>query len=191
MPALNTKLKLPTAALLYSALGALGVAIIITVGGVLLMFAAEASCSGPGCGILSSEVVLPFLLIIVLVVLAYPLLFWLLFSYELTGRTITVNSGILFRQYETMDCGRIQVGDNERGPLLWLLALTEVRIWTASASERTRCVRIRIPMLLYSFGKTTLKRSKILLCSRSQTRRICSGLRVYRRNVPRTRQTLP
>ena len=137
MPALNTKLKLPTAALLYSALGALGVAIIITVGGVLLMFAAEASCSGPGCGILSSEVVLPFLLIIVLVVLAYPLLFWLLFSYELTGRTITVNSGILFRQYETMDFGRIQVVDNERGPLLWLLALTEVRIWTASADQLT------------------------------------------------------
>jgi membrane protein YdbS with pleckstrin-like domain len=135
MPALNTRLKLPAAALWYSALGAFGVSIVIFLGGAFLMFEVSTLCSGGGCTLLSPAIIFPFIIAIVVVALAYPVLYWLLFSYELTPRTITINSGILFREYETIDFGRIQAVDNERGPLLWFFELTEVRIWTASADQ--------------------------------------------------------
>lgn len=137
MPALNTRLKLPLGALLYSSLGALGVSVVITIGGMLLSLAAQFSCIGDGCALFSSSVIGPVVFIVVLLILSYPLLFWFLFSYELTERTITINSGILFRQYETIDFGRIQTLDNERNPVLMLLGLTEVRLWTASADQLT------------------------------------------------------
>lgn len=137
MPVLNTRLKLSIGALLYSSLGALGVSLVITAGGILLSLAAQYSCEGSGCAIFSSVVIGPVVLIVVLLILSYPLLYWFLFSYELTERAITINSGILFRQYETIDFGRIQTLDNERNPILMLLGLTEVRLWTASADQLT------------------------------------------------------
>jgi membrane protein YdbS with pleckstrin-like domain len=41
----------------------------------------------------------------------------------------------LFRQYETIAFSRIQTLDLERGPLLWLFGLTEMRLWTGSADQ--------------------------------------------------------
>ncbi len=87
--------------------------------------------------LLSAPIVLPFLGIVIALVLAYPILFYLLFSFELTEHTITVNSGILFRQYETIDFNKVQAMDQERGPLLMLFGLTEINIWTASADQLT------------------------------------------------------
>ena len=137
MPRLNTALKQPVSALLYSSLGAIGVSLVITIGGVLLSLAAQFSCEGSGCALFSSSVIGPLVLIVVILILSYPLLFWFLFSYELTEHSITINSGIIFREYETIDFGRIQTLDNERNPILMLLGLTEVRLWTASADQLT------------------------------------------------------
>jgi membrane protein YdbS with pleckstrin-like domain len=44
------------------------------------------------------------------------------------GRNERTFSGILFRQYETIAFSRIQTLDLERGPLLWLFGLTEMRL---------------------------------------------------------------
>ncbi len=134
MPKLNTRLKQPVAALCYTALGAAGLSLLILALG-LFFSAAGGSCSGDSCAFLNPSTLLPIVILVTILVLAYPVLYWYLFSYELTERHITINSGILFRQYETIDFGRIQTMDNERGPLLWLFGLTMVEIWTASADQ--------------------------------------------------------
>lgn len=135
MPVLNTRLMQPVAALLYSALGAVLLTVFILIIGLLFAFGAQDACSGAGCGLLTSGTLVPVIVTIGLIISLYPILYWYLFSYELTQRTITVNSGILFRQYETIDFGRIQTIENVRGPLLMLFGLTIVKVWTASASQ--------------------------------------------------------
>ncbi len=134
MPVLNTRLKEPLSALLYSALGGLALSVFIILASVLFTSAGGA-CSGSLCLLLAPGSLSSAMTVIILIILIYPFLSWYLFSYELTGNTITVNSGILFRQYETIDFGRIQTIENERGPLLWLFGLTMVKIWTASAGQ--------------------------------------------------------
>jgi membrane protein YdbS with pleckstrin-like domain len=135
MPPLNTTLRQPAAAFWYTALPALVLSIFVALLGLFFIAGAQSSCQGAGCGVFSPAVIGPILGLVAILVLSYPTLYYLLFSYALTEHTITINSGILFREYETIDFGRIQVMDNERGPLLWIFGLTEVRIWTASADQ--------------------------------------------------------
>jgi len=135
MPVLHTRRKQPFTALLYSALGAVALAVFMLIIGLLFALAAEGACSGDGCGYLNAATLVPIILIVGLIIALYPILYWYLFSYELSEHTITVNSGILFRQYETIDFGKIQSIDNERGPLLMLFGLTMVEIWTASSDQ--------------------------------------------------------
>lgn len=125
----------PVTALVYSALGAASLAIFILIIGLSFAFSAQGACSGDNCGALNPATLAPFIVAVGLIITLYPILYWYLFSYELTERTITINSGILFRQYETIDFGRIQTIDNERGPLLMLFGLTMVKVWTASADQ--------------------------------------------------------
>ncbi len=122
------------AALWYSALAPAALSLFVLLLGLFLI-GGGAFCSGEGCGLLSPSLLLPVILFVVLVILIYPVLYWYLFSYEVSEHALTVNSGIFFRQYETIDFGRIQTIDNERGPLLWLFGLTIVEIWTASADQ--------------------------------------------------------
>lgn len=135
MPVLNTRRKQPVAALLYSALGAVALAVFMLVAGLIFAFNAQDACSGDGCGFLNPATLVPVIVVVGLIITLYPILYWYLFSYELSERTITVNSGIFFRQYETIDFGRIQTIDNERGPLLMLFGLTMVKVWTASSGQ--------------------------------------------------------
>ena len=131
---LHKKLGQPIAALWYTSLGAIGLSLVVLLLGSFLTLGG-ASCEGESCGLVSPQFLMPLILVVTLLVLAYPVLYWMLFTYELTEHTITINSGIIFRQYETIDFGRIQTIDNERGPLLMLFGLTLVRIWTASADQ--------------------------------------------------------
>lgn len=132
---LHRKLTQPPAAFWYSATGAILVAVVILALGSFFSFAGSAACSGDGCGLIAPSTVLPLLVIVALFVLAYPTLFYFFFSFEIAERSITVNSGIIFRQYETIDFDKIQAVDQERGPLLMLFGLTEVNLWTASADQ--------------------------------------------------------
>ena len=135
MPVLHTRRKQPFMALVYSALGAVALAVFMLVVGLLFAFGAQNACSGEGCGFLNPATLVPVIVTVGLIIALYPILYWYLFSYELSEHTITVNSGILFRQYETIDFGKIQSIDNERGPLLMLFGLTMVEIWTASSNQ--------------------------------------------------------
>ena len=118
----------------YNTLGGLALSVVILFLGSFFV-AGGATCTGSGCGLVSPLFLASLIIVVVLLVLVYPVLYWYLFSYELSERTITVNSGILFRQYESIDFGRVQTVDNERGPLLWFFGLTMVKIWTASADQ--------------------------------------------------------
>lgn len=129
---------MPLAAFWYSALGAIFMAFFALLSALFLstsqVIAEAIACSGPSCIVVGTGFVLG-LVLVVSIILAYPVLYYLLFYYEVMENSITVNSGILFRQYETVPFDRIQVIDNERGPLLWLFGLTELEIWTASPDQ--------------------------------------------------------
>ena len=132
MPALNTRHRQPISALWYSSIGALALAVLILLVGTTLATSqtiAEASSVNIG------QLFLPITILVAIIPLAYPVLYYFLFTFEFSEKTVTVNSGILFRQYETISFDRIQVVDNERGPLLMLFGLTEMRIWTASPDQ--------------------------------------------------------
>ena len=135
MPRLNVRQRQPVAALWYSILGGLALSVFILLFTGFFALGMQGACEGGSCGFLNPVSFVPIMSIVVLIILAYPILYWYLFTYELTDRTITVNSGILFRQYETIDFGRVQTIDNERGPLLMLFGLTMVKVWTASADQ--------------------------------------------------------
>ncbi len=134
---LNTRKRQPVAAFWYSALLPLALSLCIFILGsffAAILFSSSASCAVGACASLLSGVSLLTFLVAV-VVLAYPILYYLLFTYEVHERALTINSGILFRQYETIDFNKIQTIDNERNPLLMIFGLTRVEIWTASADQ--------------------------------------------------------
>ena len=132
MPALNIRHRQPIAALWYTALPAILIAcIVLALGIVFATSSTLASASMPGF----SALVLSVSVVGTVVAIAYPILFFLLFSYEIGEHAITINSGIIFRQHETINFERIQVVDNERGPLLMLFGLTLVEIWTSSPDQ--------------------------------------------------------
>ena len=136
---LNTRQGLPPAAFWYVALRSLLAAAVVLlfawVAG-LLPNAPHATCHGALCGKLSSGqvVVLAYLFAAFLVVRAVLGFKW--FSYVLTDHSISVSSGILFRNTTTVRFDRIQDIDSTRNPLHLLLGLTSVAIWTASPDQR-------------------------------------------------------
>ncbi len=134
MPPLGVRRRQPVAALWYSTLPALLLcAFIVLLGLFLLAASGSGACAQGGC-VLIGPLLLLFILALA-VILSYPMLSYLLLTYELTEEAMTLNSGIVFRQYETIQFGKIQAIDNERGPLLMLFGLTLVKVWTASADQ--------------------------------------------------------
>lgn len=133
---LHTKQKEPVAAFWYASMGGIALSIVVILLTSILAVGG-ATCEGDGCALVSPAILAPAAMLILLIVLCYPALYWFLFSYELAEHAITINSGVIFRSYETLDFNRVQVVDLQRGPLLMLFGLTEVRIWTASADQLT------------------------------------------------------
>lgn len=129
MPSLNARHRQPIAALLYTSAGAFLVAAAIFYVGFALATSRTLDGSVPP-GL--TAVLFAVIFLASIVTLAYPVLHYLLLSYEVGEHAITINSGILFRQHETINYNRIQVIDNERGPILMIFGLTRLEIWTAS-----------------------------------------------------------
>ena len=129
MKALIAPQRQPIAAFWYLALGPLLLAMILLLFG---LFVASVMLVEPNVlyGYLGGALIAAAALIA-----GYSLLRYLLFTYKLTESTITVNSGVIFRQHETIHFSKAQAVDNERGPLLMLFGLTLVEVWTASADQ--------------------------------------------------------
>ena len=131
----NTPHRLSQAAFWYSAFPAIVLAFVAVIAGAFMRDIVISACAENQCPVYMPYVVPGIVLTFIVTALAQPVLNFLLFSYSVTSSAITINSGIIFRQYETIDFNRIQTIDLERGPLLWLFGLTETRLWTASADQ--------------------------------------------------------
>ncbi len=135
MIALNTAHRLSAAAFWYSALPAIVVVFVAVIVGAFVRDTVASACILNSCPYYVPILLPTFLLLFIVGVLAHPILEHILFTYSLEEHAITINTGIIFRQYETITFSRIQTINLERGPLLWLFGLTEVRLWTASADQ--------------------------------------------------------
>ncbi len=135
MIALNTVHRLPAATFWYSAFPSIIVAFIAVILGAIVRDSVAHACILNSCPYYVPALMPAFVLLFIIGVLAHPILEYILFTYSFTESSVTINSGILFRQYETIAFNRIQTLDLERGPLLWLFGLTEVRLWTGSADQ--------------------------------------------------------
>ncbi len=135
MIALNSPHRLSAAAFWYSALPAIVVVFIAVILGAFVRDTVASACILNTCPYYVPMILPTFLIIFIVGVLAHPILEHILFTYSIEEQAITINTGILFRQYETITFSRIQTINLERGPLLWLFGLTEVRLWTASADQ--------------------------------------------------------
>lgn len=131
----NTPHRLPQAAFWYTALPAIILAFIAVITGAFMRDIVASACMESDCPVFMPLVVPAIVIVFIITALAQPVLSHILFSYSVTNSAITINTGIIFRQYETIDFTRIQTINLERGPLLWLFGLTEVRLWTASADQ--------------------------------------------------------
>ena len=132
---LNTHHRLSQAAFWYSSFPAVILSFIAVIAGAFMKDMVTAACVQSACPGYVPLLVPGIVIVFIAAALAHPILTVILFSYTLAERSITINTGILFRQYETIDFTRIQTIDLERGPLLWLFGLTEVHLWTASAAQ--------------------------------------------------------
>jgi membrane protein YdbS with pleckstrin-like domain len=94
------------------------------------------SCRGLLCGHMSGggASVIIYLFAIFLVVNSIIRYKW--FSFLLTDKSISIDSGVLFRKSCTIRFDRIQDVNTIRNPLHMMLGLASVAIWTASLDQR-------------------------------------------------------
>jgi membrane protein YdbS with pleckstrin-like domain len=136
---LNTDLGLPSRAFWYVALRSFVVALLLMLLAALFQLmssAPGASCRGALCGKMSGGhfAALLYLYGAFLVVRAVLNFKW--FSFTVTDRNISITSGVLARNTNTIRFDRVQDVNTRRDPLHALLGLKSIAIWTASPDQR-------------------------------------------------------
>jgi len=134
---LNSRQGLPPSAFWYVTLRSLAAAIFLILIGSLLHLALNSpnlACRGLLCGRGSPTSALIYLFGIFLLVNAVLRYKW--FSFVLTDKNISIDSGVLFRRSTTIRFDRIQDVNTIRNPLHMMLGLASVAIWTASLDQR-------------------------------------------------------
>jgi membrane protein YdbS with pleckstrin-like domain len=136
---LNSRQGLPPSAFWYMALRSVAAAIFLILIGSVFQLASNSSnvaCRGLLCGHVSGggASALIYLFAIFLVVNAILRYKW--FSFLLTDKSISIDSGVLFRRSCTIRFDRIQDVNTIRNPLHMMLGLASVAIWTASLDQR-------------------------------------------------------
>jgi membrane protein YdbS with pleckstrin-like domain len=134
---LNSRQGLPSGAFLYMALRSVAAAIFLLLIGSLfqlLLNSPNVACRGLLCGHGGGTSALFYLFAIFLVVNAILRYKW--FSFLLTDKNISIDSGVLFRKSCTIRFDRIQDVNTIRNPLHMMLGLASVAIWTASLDQR-------------------------------------------------------
>jgi membrane protein YdbS with pleckstrin-like domain len=134
---LNSRQGLPPSAFWYVTLRSLAAAIFLILIGSLLHLALNSpnlACRGLLCGRGSPTSAVIYLFGIFLLVNAVLRYKW--FSFVLTDKNISIDSGVLFRRSTTIRFDRIQDVNTIRNPLHMMLGLASVAIWTASLDQR-------------------------------------------------------
>ena len=135
---LNSRQALPRKAFWYLFLRSLIVAMAFVLVAVLEQLAAGSpgvKCSGLLCGRTSGNAAPLILYLVAAVLILAPLLRYKAYSFVLTDRTLSIQSGVVSQGSTTFRLDRIQDVDLSRGPLLRWLGLQSVSIWTASVDQ--------------------------------------------------------
>jgi membrane protein YdbS with pleckstrin-like domain len=116
----------------------LGVLLLVVIAALFQLGASApgASCRGALCGKVSGNGIAGFLYLYGALLLIGAVLKFRSSSFVLTDKSISVASGIFFQNSSTIRFDRIQDVATRRDPLLMLLGLTSVAIWTASPDQR-------------------------------------------------------
>ena len=96
----------------------------------------HASCSGALCGKISGSHLADLIYLFAVFLAVRALVNFRSLSYVLTDKSISISSGVLFRNSCTIRFDRIQDVRLLRDPLHLLLGLRSVAIWTASPDQR-------------------------------------------------------
>jgi membrane protein YdbS with pleckstrin-like domain len=134
---LNSRQGLPPSAFWYVTLRSLVAGIFLFLIGSLLhlvLNSPNVACRGLLCGHGGTTSGLIYLFAMFLVVNAILRYKW--FSFVLTDKNISIDSGVLFRRSTTIRFDRIQDVNTIRNPLHMMLGLASVAIWTASLDQR-------------------------------------------------------
>jgi membrane protein YdbS with pleckstrin-like domain len=135
---LNTKLGLPSRAFWYIALRSLVVAFLVLLLGSVMQLITRlpgASCSGHPCNPASGAHLAAFVYLFAAFLVVRAVLNFKWYSFVVTDRNLTIDSGVLARSSNTIRFDRIQDVNTRRDPLHALLGLTSVDIWTASPDQ--------------------------------------------------------
>lgn len=134
MVPLDTDIKQPPEALISGMIGPGAITLVLFAMGVLFANG-QVSCRGALCGVITGESIKYILLALGLFFVAYSVLYYRNFSFRLSSRNITINSGVIVRDSRTIDFGKIQNVEIRRGPFQMLLGVTSVKIWTGSMDQ--------------------------------------------------------
>lgn len=135
---LNSRQFLPAKAFWYLALRALLGAVVLLMLGRLAHFLANSPvgrCSGILCRNNNSGVMEWMLYLLAAVMIVNSILKFRWFSFTLTDRTINIDSGVFIQSSRVVRFDKIQDVEARRGPLLMLLGLKSVALWTASLDQ--------------------------------------------------------
>jgi membrane protein YdbS with pleckstrin-like domain len=136
---LNTPQTLAPRAFWYMGLKALFVAVLALGVGRLFEFGANSghsSCRGALCGTISGSHIAGFIYLFAAFLAIRALVNFKSLSFVLTDKSISINSGVLFRNSSTIRFDRIQDVRVMRDPPHLILGLKSVAIWTASPDQR-------------------------------------------------------
>jgi membrane protein YdbS with pleckstrin-like domain len=136
---LNSPQKLTSRAFWYVGLRTLFVALLALGLGSLVELGANsphASCRGALCGTISGSHLAGFIYLFAAILAIRALINFRSLSFVLTDKSISISSGVLFRNSSTIRFDRIQDVRVLRDPLHLVLGLSSVAIWTASPDQR-------------------------------------------------------
>jgi membrane protein YdbS with pleckstrin-like domain len=74
-------------------------------------------------------------LLLIIYCFAYNVVYWKLFSYQVSAAEVAISSGVLFRSSKSVAYNRLQNVDIKRGPLLMACGLAEIQGFTASPAQ--------------------------------------------------------
>jgi membrane protein YdbS with pleckstrin-like domain len=119
------------------ALRSLGAAIfLVLIGRLFQVASAHGACRGLLCGSVTGGQTGALIYIFAIFLVVNAILRYKWFSFVLTDKNISIDSGVLFRRSCTIRFDRIQDVNTIRNPLHMMLGLASVAIWTASLDQR-------------------------------------------------------
>jgi membrane protein YdbS with pleckstrin-like domain len=134
----NTQLGLPSRAFWYIALRSLVVAFLVLLLGSVVQLISTlpgATCGGHPCNPASGAHLAAFVYLFAAFLVLRAVLSFKWFTFVLTDRNLTIDSGVLARSSNTVRFDRIQDVNTRRDPLHALLGLKSVDIWTGSPDQ--------------------------------------------------------